>query len=749
MKLKKSKLMLLVTLALQQMSQPAFSQTVDSAAPPASDQSKDAALLPEVKVIEQRRNDYAPGVATVGAKTPTLLRDIPQSLTVINRTVLDEQAATSMTQALRNVPGITITAGEGGAIGDNINLRGFSARTDIFLDGFRDRGQYARDTFAIDAIEVLKGPSSMLFGRGSTGGVINQVSKKPGLKAAGEANVSLGTNDFYRSTVDVNHPLSETSAVRIAAFGQDTKSTRDVVYNKDWGVAPSLRFGIGMPTEVTISALIQRNNDLPDYGFPFVTTNGVGTVRKPVDAPTNRFYGYTDDHFDQSINVIGATVRHKISPTTTLRNQTQYSQYAVDASPSPPGTVTRIGGGVPSRSDPLSQLLSSREDRDRHLGDKSLFNQTDLIAKIQAGSVLHTLTTGLEVGRDEYHEDRFIWNTTTANRNINLGNPVNGTRQGVRALSRTIETSANTLAAYTNDQIDLNKQWKLVGGLRWDRFSVSTDLKKYTLPTVTPAFPADTTMLAAPQSNTMLSHRAGIIYQPNDTQSYYISTGTSFNPSGEAVTQSVTTTAVNGDKVPPEKNRSLETGAKLDLLDGNLSFNTALFHVEKTAARTADATGVVTLNGDVRVQGLELGVVGRFTPAWQVLAGYTLLHGKVLKSNDLGRNADLGIPSEGKTLQNTPRHSASLWSTYSFLRDWDVGGGLVYSSKRYVNNFETAEVDGYTRYDATLAYKQKRYDFRVNLQNLTDEKYFETANAGRAVPVKGRSAIVSITYRFY
>lgn len=741
MKLKKSKLMLLVTLALQQMSQPAFSQTADSAAPPANDIKSDqgATRLPEVKVIgQQQGNNYAPGVATVGAKTPTLLRDIPQSLTVINRTVLDEQAATSMTQALRNVPGITISAGEGGAIGDNINLRGFSARTDIFLDGFRDRGQYTRDTFAVEAIEVLKGPSSMLFGRGSTGGVINQVSKKPGLKAASEANVSVGTNDFYRSTVDVNHPLSETSAVRIAAFGQDTKSTRDVVYNKDWGVAPSLRFGIGMPTEVTISALIQRNNDLPDYGFPFVTTNGAGTVRKPVDAPANRFYGYTDDHFDQSVNVIGATVRHKISPAMTLRNQTQYSQYAVNASPSPAGAVTRIGGGVPSRNDPLSQLNAQRQDRDRNIGDKSLFNYTDLIAKIQAGSVLHTLTTGLEVGRDEYHEDRYAWNPT--NVLINLGNPVNGTRGGVRALSRAVDTSANTLAAYTNDQIDLNKQWKLVGGLRWDRYAVSTDLQKFTLPA---GFPADNTVLAAPQSNTMLSHRAGVIYQPNDTQSYYLSTGTSFNPSAEAVTQQATTA-----NVAPEKNRSLETGAKLDLLDGNVSFNTALFHVEKTAARGLDATGVTVLNGDVRVQGLELGVVGRVTPAWQVLAGYTLLHGKVIKG-DIGRNADAGIPSAGKTLQNTPRHSASVWSTYSFLRDWDVGGGLVYSSKRYVNNFETAVVDGYARYDATLAYKQKRYDFRLNLQNLTDAKYFETANGGRAVPVKGRSAIVSITYRFY
>ncbi|MES2935962.1 MAG: TonB-dependent receptor, partial [Pseudomonadota bacterium] len=582
----------------------------------------------------------------------------------------------------------------------------------------------------------------MLFGRGSTGGVINQVSKKPSLKAASEVTVSVGTDDYYRTTLDVNRPLSETAAFRVEAFGQDTQSTRDVVHNKDWGLAPSLRLGIGSPTEITLSALFQRNNDIADYGFPFVTTNGDRTVRKPINAPVNSFFGYTDDTFDQSVNVVRASLRHKISPTVTLRNQTQYSQYKTDASPSPLSAPTRVGGGTPTLNDPLSLLNAPRQDRNRQLDDKSFFNQTDLIAKIQAGSILNTLTTGLEIGRDEYHEDRYAWNPT--NVAINLGNPVNGTRQGQRMLSRTVETTADTLAAYVNDQIDLNKQWKLVGGLRWDRYKVSTTLQKFALPT---GFAADTTALAVPQNDTMLSHRAGVLYQPSETQSYYISYGTSFNPSAEGVTQSA-----NSATVEPEKNRSFEVGAKLDLLEGNLSFNTALFRVEKTNARTTDAmTGLVSLDGDVRVQGLELGVIGRISPAWQVLAGYTLLDGKVIKSYDrtgAGTVASPYLYSAGKKLQNTPRHSFSLWSTYSFLGNWEAGGGAVYSSERNVNNFEDAVVDGFTRLDATLAYKQKNYDVRLNLQNLTDKKYFETASGGRATPVKGRSAVVTVAYRF-
>lgn len=705
--------------------------------------------LGEVIVSGNQDKDYAPGLATVGGKEPEALRDVPQTINVINRAVLEAQAANSMTEALRNVPGITISAGEGGAIGDNINLRGFSARTDVFRDGFRDRGQYSRDTFNVEAIEVLKGPSSMLFGRGSTGGVINQVSKKPQANASTDVGATIGTDDYYRGTLDVNRPLSETSAVRVAAFGQFLKSTRDVVSNEDFGIAPSVRFGMGTPTELTLSALIQRNDDMPDYGFPVLTSNGLGTIRKPVDAPANRFYGYLDDRFRQSVNLANASLRHKINPAMTLRTQLQVSSSKTEASPSPLSSTSvrrtsevRASATNPATlRDPLGNLVASREDRDRDFTDKSLFSQTDLISKFNTGAILHTLSTGLELGRDKYREQRYVWNTTTAQREINLGNPVNGARQGQRALSRTVETTADTLGVYLNDQIALSPQWKVVGGLRWDRFKVSSGLALSPLPA---GFPADTSVAIAPHSDSMVSQRAGVIWQPTESQSYYLSYGTSFNPSAETVTQSASTAALD-----PEKNRSYELGAKIDIMQGNLSFNGALFNVNKENARTTDpVTRITTLDGDVRVRGAELGVVGRISPAWQVLAGYTLLDSEVVKSLDVGTGFDAGIRSQAKTLQNTPRHNASLWTTYSFLQNWEAGGGLVYASDRYVNNFETAMVDGYTRVDTSLAYKQPKYDIRLNLQNATDKKYYEVASGGRATPVKGRSVLMTVAYRF-
>ena len=678
---------------------------------------------------------------TSGGKFETALRDVPQSVTVMDRKMLDSQAAASLKDALRNVPGITLGAGEGGVIGDNINLRGFSARTDIYLDGMRDRGQYSRDNFMLEAIEVLKGPSSMLFGRGSTGGVINQISKKPDLKDHGEIGATVGTDDYYRATAEVNRKLSATSAARIAVFGQDIQAKRDVVRNQDWGVAPSVRFGINTPTEVILSALVQRNRDLPDYGFPFVTTNGTGTVRKPVDADDKVFYGYTDDHFNQAVNVLNATVQHKFSADTTLRNRTMYSHNRTDASPSPLGAVSRIGGGTASMADPLALLTAPRQDRDRTIVDTSINNQTDLQVKLKTGSVQHTLVTGFEIGREESREDRYAWNTTPAAATVNLGAPQFETRSGDRQLSYTLNTTADTLAVYANDQIDLTPQWKLVAGLRGERFKASSDLVKYTLPS---GYTTNTTAPSTPKSETMWSPRAGVLYQPTDRQSWYVSYGTSFNPSAETVTQSSTTASLDA-----EKNRSLEAGVKLDLLDGDLSFTGAVFRVEKTNARTRDGGGSVQVTaGKIRVDGLELGLTGYLTPTWQVFGGYTFMSGKIVKSPETGTGVDAGIAAEGKTAPNTPRHMLSVWTTKRVASQWEVGGGVLYSAKRTLNNFETAEVDGYTRLDATLAYEQKAYEIRLNLQNLTDKAYFEGSSAGRATRVRGRTALLSATYRF-
>ncbi|HEX7069727.1 MAG TPA: TonB-dependent receptor, partial [Rhodothermales bacterium] len=423
-------------------------------------------------------------------------------------------------------------------------------------------------------------------------------------------------------------------------------------------------------------------------------------------------------------------------PALTLRNQTQLNGYRTDANPTPLGSVSAIGGGTPTLGTPLHLLEAQRQDRNRVIRDSALFNQTDLVAKFQAGGMRHTLITGVEVGTDEFREDRYTW--TPTNVPINLGAPVNGTRPGSRFLSRKTETNADTLAAYANDQIDIGKRWKAIGGLRWDRFAAETSEVSLD------ASGAQTGQRNEAKTDHMVSTRAGLIYQPSDTASYYVSYGTSFNPSAEAISQSAATADLD-----PEESRSYEAGAKWDLLEGNIQLNASVFRVEKTNARTRDPlTGLQVLAGKVRVDGVEIGAVGRVTPAWQVIAGYTLLDGKIVESPEIGTGNNAGIPAQGKTFPNTPRNSASLWTTYRFASGWEAGGGAVYVSDRFLNNFETAKVEDYTRFDATIAYRRTDYELRLNLLNLTDELYFETASAGRAVPAEGRKALLTFTYRF-
>ncbi|HCT40096.1 MAG TPA: TonB-dependent siderophore receptor [Moraxellaceae bacterium] len=724
-------LSLLALHGLPALAEEATPTTPETVAPP---QVMQEVMVTAGAVTEQK--SYTPGVSTVGGKAPAALRDIPQSVMVVDRAVMDDQAVASLTEALRNVPGITISAGEGGNIGDNINLRGYSARTDVYVDGFRDRGQYSRDTFALDAVEVLKGPASMLFGRGSTGGVINQVSKKPDLETRGQIGVSVGTDDYYRTTFDYNTRISDTSAFRIAAFGQDTQSTRDVVEKKDFGLAPSISFGIGTPTEVLMSALVQRNRDIPDYGFPLyrgalTTPENPG---KPIAANHDNFYGFTDDSYDQDINVLNASVSHRFNDAVRVQNRLQYGEYETYASPTTVTLPTSV-----TASTPLDTVTGTRARRERELRDSTLYNQTDLFVKFDTGAIAHHLMAGVEVGRDTYENQAYLW---TGVPTTNMADPVYGPMPGsaTRTTSATrTDNTAETVAVYVNDQADLTEQLKLVAGVRMDRYDLEAD-------TITNATGATQRYSRVDE---MTSVRGGLVWQPDAVQSYYASYGTSFNPSGETLTMSQSTSTV-----APEESESFEIGAKYALYNDALQLATAVFRVDKSNARTKDPlTGFTTLDGNTRVDGFEASVAGKLAEKWQMLAGYTYLDSEIVASKDRRNVGSSSSPvydlyAEGNHMANVPTHSATLWTTYGISANWEIGGGAVYMADRFVDNYEAAVIDDYTRYDATLAYLQKKYDVRLNLQNLGNEEYFETASTGRATPAKGRGAIMTLTYRF-
>jgi catecholate siderophore receptor len=711
-----------------------------------------SAALPEVRVTGAKDKSLQSNEVSI-SRLPAELRDIPQSVTVIDRAVMDSQGATSMASALRNVPGLTIGGAEGGQIGTNINLNGFSARTDVFLDGARERGQYYRDTFALDAIEVLMGPSSMLFGRGSTGGVINQVSKKPGLKPASEVQLSVTSNGLLRTLLDHNTPLSETSAFRIAVMAQDGNATnRDQNKLRDYGIAPSIKFGIGGPTTITLSALLQHNNDQIDYGVP--NLNGA-----PAGVDRNKAYGFNDDRTISDIASLSAVVDHKLTPITSVRNQTQLNRVITDARETAPqgiGTIAVGGAFVPLSTGttavpqaattgvPLDQLFVRQQSHDRVIRDDSIFNVTEFNSEFQAGTGKHVVLAGFEFGRDIYYNQNSFRNGSC--NGIAL-NPVGGT-SGFAACTSLLNPGdssspasapstvgnlatgdSTTVAVFGNDTWELNPQFKLVGGLRYDQFAanISNSISTATVPAT------------ASQTVNFTSVRAGGIWQPTPAESYYLSYSTSFNPSLE---QLVNTTGGSAP-LPPQENRAYEMGGKWDLRGGALSLSAAAFQITQYNARSQDSVGVFTATGTVRVNGARAGVAGRVTDKLQVFGGYTRLDATIIDGIAPG--------TQGQTPANTPKDSASLWSTYAIAPQWEIGGGASASSERFANNTDLVSVPSYVRWDAMLAFHQPKYDVRLNLFNLFNAYYYDAlipSDGGRAVPGLARSAAVTVSYRF-
>ncbi|NLP62719.1 TonB-dependent receptor [Paraburkholderia sacchari] len=704
----------------------AASQTPPAPATPATP-ATDNATLPAISISAQApgqsNQDFQAETSTVGAKTPTALRDIPQSVTVINKAVMQSQGATSFQDALRNAPGITIGGAEGGQIGNNINLRGFTAQNDIYLDGFRDRNQYYRDTFNLDSIEVLYGPSSMLFGRGSTGGVINQVTKHATLKPLTEVSATLGTDDRYRTTLDINRPLGDHAAFRLNAFGQSMGSTRDEMKNKDYGFAPELRFGIGTPTEITLSALIQHNYDMPDYGVQSI--NG-----HPFAPSKSTYYGLTDDRTIQDVQTVQARIDHTFNEQFKISNRTQFSHSLTDARETAPGAVlTGPLATSPALKNgnyttlPLSSLYVKLASHDRVIENHSIYNDTMAQYKFSTGAVKHEMIAGVEIGHDSYTNQAYTRNNLPI---VSLLDPVYiPTPSNVtQTVGNHAESGATSLAAYLNETMSIGEHWKLIGGVRWDRFQAHI-----TNSVNAPAY--------ADQTNTFTSVRAGAIYQPTDWQSYYFSYGTSFNPSLEALT--VTN---NTQNLAPESTKSYEVGGKWDLLGGNLSVTSALFQQEKDNARTQTSSGEYLLEGDIRVRGFQAGATGHITNKWQVFAGYTYMDGVILKALD---------GTQGHTPANTPRNTFTFWTTYALTPHWEIGGGPTYMSSRYASNTNYVETGGYTRWDAMAAYHAKKWDVQFNLLNITNKFYYDAlvpSDGGRSVPGVGRTFLATANYRF-
>ena len=724
--------------------------------------------LPTIDVQETNNNNGAGGgyqtTTPQLSRIPTPLIDTPQTVNVVPKQVIEEQRQTTMEDALRSVPGITFAAGEGGQQGDSPIIRGFAARGDLFRDGMRDPGWYTRDLFSATSVEVYKGPSAFAFGRGATGGAINVTSKLPTFNPVPylEGTVTGSTGPGIRAELDAAGTKGEVSG-RIAALYQDVDTpTRDDVYVKRWGVAPSISANVDDKTKVTLSYMYQGEESRPDYGFTFLPTPayskttgaltnpgyyGNGAPTPPMPTARTNWFGVRDgdlrDLTTTETHMGTFKVEREITDDVKLANTTRY---IVNDRYSLPTALRNFGVGptnvvgtgnwgppnFPFNADPNTMTIG-RERRQRWTDNTYAVNQTDLNAKFETWGIRHTVAAGLEFTnetRSQLRIDRCDPANPACRDNVVNPYPIGSPTGGAQTVYNPINTGANNQAVFATDQVKFNKYFELLGSIRFDRFSTVYD-DWGVQGSATPA------PIHLARVDNLTSYRVGAIGHPTSNSSVYIAYGNSYNPSAELGTLTTPSLAA----LAPEQTKTLEVGAKADVLKNQLSLSGAIFRIEKTNLRITDPvnTTVSVLDGVARVDGVEFGVVGKLTDQWSVFAGYSYLQSRILDTRDLSLL--------GRELPNTPHNNLTLWSTYAITPDWTIGGGATYQSMAWATQNDVSYVPDYWKFDAMVSYKvTPNSTLQLNVYNLTDKLYYSQYSGGNVVPASGRWA--SLTYRY-
>jgi catecholate siderophore receptor len=693
------------------------------------------------------------------SRLPVPLSDTPQTVNVVTQQVIQDQRLTSMEEALRTVPGITFSAGEGGTQGDTPIIRGFAARGDVFRDGIRDPGWYTRDLFSADRVEVYKGPSGFAFGRGSTGGAINTVSKLPSSLNFIDGTISGTAHGGYRVEMDANGRQGN-AAGRIAAMYQDIPTpNRDHVFTKRWGVAPSFRYDFAPDTRAILSYVYQGEDSVPDYGHPYLPaparsavtgalTNpgyyGNGQPTLPVPIPRNNWFGVSDGPYADRVltdtHIATARFEHDFNKYLKITNATRYISVNRSALVTSPRVLKQANNTTDvTPGYPVNLMTIGREHFLTNTDNTMLINQTDLTGKFWTGGLEHSFAVGLEASRETRDQIRAtgLGGSTLCNQTTDLScrtslwNPVDTSYGGAQTGWGVPNSSTSTnLAVYGFDQIKFNEYFELLGSVRYDH--LSTD------------YTSAPTVLS--RTDGMFSWRVGGVFHPMRNLSVYAAHGVSSNPTAEFGTLSAQPKGPV-QILDPEQNTSTEVGVKADVLGGRLTLSGAVFRVEKTNMRIpldpADTgrNSAQQLGGLARVDGIEVGAAGKVTDQWNVFVGYSYLDSKIVETNNL---AELG-----RELPSTPPHNFTLWTTYDVTPEWTLGGGVTYAARAFANTTNTSYVPEYWKLDLMTSYKVTMDSLlQLNVYNVTDEHYYAQYYGGHAVPASGRTAMLSYRIRF-
>jgi catecholate siderophore receptor len=699
-------------------------------------------------VIRAKSTAEPTGKDSVQATTTTIgkgkqeLRDVPQSVTVVTERLIDDRNLDTLKDALKNTAGISFLSAEGGE--EDIRLRGFSlqATGDIFVDGLRDPAFYERDSFNWDRLEVLRGSASMLFGRGSTGGAVNQVSKLPRLVQPSEVALTLGTGRYARATADLNLKTGDNAALRVNAMLNKADNHGDKIDKS--GVAPSFRWGIGTTDEFLVSLYHLDNRNGINYGMPWLQSQML-----PVDPEA--YYGLDSD-------VSLGTARHgtfghvhrfadRSEWRTTLRAGAYTRDQRASAIRIAPAAVQP--GGVAATLDNFGPNTVLRRSGGTGTSAKiqdldSITLQSDYDIKFQAWGLRHAVQAGVDLAQDKFT-------------GFAAANPASGALlkpdvtvaqmggggwvdESLRVISKNRDFKSESAGVYAQDLVQITPTWKLLGGLRWDRFE-----GRYRTYSTTAATLGTLTAERA-RADSLLSRRFGVLFQPTPNSSFHFSYGTSFNTSGDAYQYDAL-----GSNTPPEQSRNLELGAKLDSDSGNATLRLALFHATKFNERNRDDESVsptnYVLSGQRHAAGVEVDVAGRLTPQWEIYASMAWIpDAKVDKASSV-----LGTTLIGETVGQrpglTPRFSGTLWTTYQATPRLRLGGGLNARSKDSPQQ-STVVAPKFTTADLMAEYDFGPVLAKLNVTNVLNKLYADMLYRGHYIAGKPRTVQLTTSFKF-
>jgi catecholate siderophore receptor len=659
-------------------------------------------IAPEAVDVTAPFIPYRTESSASGTKTPTALRDIPQTLNVVPRQLLVDQNARSISDAVRSVPGVSVAQGEGNR--DQLVIRGISSSSDFFVNGIRDDQERFRDLYNVETLELLQGPAAMLFGRGGAGGVVNLVTRKPMAGAPSDVSVEAGSFGRKRATAQLNAPLGGSAVLLTNVMGEDSGGFRDGYFLQRYGFNPTVAFDHGTGTRTTIGFEHLSDERLADRGIP-------SQEHRPAAVAPAQFFGsLKQNRATTTVNAFSATIERRLNRRFHLRNNFLAGRYDKFYRNVYPNSAVSASGTL--------TLAAYDHGNDR----TNVFNQTDITSTLRTGGVAHTLLFGMEVGR-QFQDD--FRHTAENIANVPVSNSIRDAHFDGAPLAFDRHATSNIFGVYVQDQLVFSPRWKSVVGLRADRFEVAIDNR---LPGVGDLGRTD--VAASP--------RAGLIYQPRQAVSLYTSYTYTFLPSGQTLSL-----ATNTVDLKPENARNYEVGARFDLIDARLNVSAALFRLDRNNVRNTDPNDPTRLvqTGQQRTDGVSVSAAGTLRPEWQIYGGIAHLNARITRDSSSG--------PAGRRVGLVPANQLTLWSTYDVSARWGAGAGVISQSRMFTSFSNDVELPGFTRVDAVVYHRLGRSRIALNIENVLNARYYPTAHSDNNIsPGASRNVQLSFNATF-